>query len=238
MSSTGFSNYYSGVSDLQRAQMASMVAGKMGNAYKLIIDDYANYKRQDGSSAYSGGDGNKYFGIGASFSAEYHFISIKQERLSNENVGSDFDNWWANLGTAGKLFIDWALGTGSDKRTFSNDRVANAMRNAKRVNEAREFYYKKYKNVEDIANTSVTGFKGSFGLSGLINAGLDPIEQYVGTYRINIYNFDGKTLWFAITNQTSMNSFLYDLGPSWDRSSWAPGGNMNQTYIWKEQVKR
>ena len=84
----------------------------------------------------------------------------------------------------------------------------------------------------------MTGYKGSFGLSGLWNAGLDPIEQFVGTYRINIYNFSGNTLWFVLTNQTSMNSFLYDLGPSWQRSTWGPGGNMNQTYIWNEPVRK
>ena len=78
----------------------------------------------------------------------------------------------------------------------------------------------------------------SFGLSGLWNACLDPKEQLVGTYRINVYNFSGNTLWFVLTNQTSMNSFLYDLGPSWQRSSWGPGGNMNQTYIWSEPVRK
>jgi RHS repeat-associated protein len=147
-------------------------------------------------------------------------------------------NYLGNVATAAGMTIDWALGTGSDNRTFVNDNVAKAFMNANRVNEARNFYYNKYSGAKSLANTSVTGYKGSFGLSGLWNAGLDPIEQFVGTYRINVYNFSGNTLWFVLTNQTSMNSFLYDLGPSWQRSSWGPGGNMNQTYIWSEPVRK
>ena len=147
-------------------------------------------------------------------------------------------NYLGNIATAAGMTIDWALGTGLDNKKFVNDNVSKAFMNANRVNEARNFYYKKYSGAKSLANTSVTGYKGSFGLSGLWNAGLDPIEQFVGTYRINVYNFNGSTLWFVLTNQTSMNSFLYDLGPSWQRSSWGPGGNMNQIYIWSEPVRK
>ncbi len=147
-------------------------------------------------------------------------------------------NYIGNVGSAASMTMEWSLGIGAEKRKFVNDNVSGAMRNAFRVNEAREFYYNKYNSQSSLVNTSVTGFKGSFGFTGLIRAGLDPIEQFVGTHRINIFNFNGNTLWFVLTNQTSMNSLLYDLGPSWKRSTWAPGGNMNQTYIWSEPVKR
>jgi hypothetical protein len=146
-------------------------------------------------------------------------------------------NYLDNVYTAASMTVDWALGIGPDNRIFLNDDVAKAFMDSHSVNLAREFYYNKFSVNENLANTSVTGYKGSFGLLGLWNAGLDPIEQFVGTYRINIYNSDGKTLWFVLTNQTSMNSFLYNLGPSWERSSLEPGGNMKQIYIWSEPVR-
>ena len=172
--------------------------------------------------------------------AEQLFLG-KQSAAAANPGGGILDrtmNYLGNVATAAGMTLDWALGTGSDNRTFINDNVAKAFMNANRVNEARNFYYNKYSGAKSLLNTSVTGYKGSFGLSGLWNAGLDPIEQFVGTYRINIYNFSGNTLWFVLTNQTSMNSFLYDLGPSWQRSTWGPGGNMNQTYIWNEPVRK
>lgn len=86
MSSTGFSNYYSSVSDLQRAQMAAMIAGKKGSSYKLVADDYANPYRADGKNAFEGGDGNKYYESGVGFITEYNLVSITPEQNSYQPI--------------------------------------------------------------------------------------------------------------------------------------------------------
>uniref|UniRef100_UPI00262434B0 hypothetical protein n=1 Tax=Flavobacterium sp. TaxID=239 RepID=UPI00262434B0 len=65
-------------------------------------------------------------------------------------------DWGSNFGTAGNMFIDWVKGTGADKIYYIEDRVADSMRNAYAVEEAREFYYKKYKNRKNLKVTSVT----------------------------------------------------------------------------------
>jgi hypothetical protein len=79
---------------------------------------------------------------------------------------------------------------------------------------------------------------GKFGLSGLWHAGINPVQQFVGSFRASIYSFDGKTLWFYLTNSSSFKSLSYDIGPQWQRSSFAPMGNFNQTYMWSELINR
>ncbi len=151
---------------------------------------------------------------------------------------NDIADWGLNVGTAAEMTLDWATGSGSSNTIFIRTKVANAMSNSNWVNQARAFYYNKYKGIGNLAGTSVTNFDGSFGLKGLLNAGFDPIEQFVGSYWVDIYNFSGKSLWFVLTNTTSFKSFLYGIGPEYNRSTFGPGGNTNQKYIWNEPIRR
>lgn len=144
-------------------------------------------------------------------------------------------DWLKNIGTAASMFSDWVTGSGSEKRVFANDAATRAMRNAYRVNKAREFFYNKYKGQTDLDGAYVVNYKGSFGLLGLVRAGADPIEQYVGSCTINIL-CDGQDLYFILKNNTSFESFFYGLGPDWNRSTFGPGGNMYQYYIWSEPL--
>jgi hypothetical protein len=164
------------------------------------------------------------------------FVKIRRSTADDTEITSkDTDNRWANLGTMIRLFVDWDLGLGPTTRTFINDRVANSFRNAWRVNEARDFFYRKYANTPNLTGASVTGYKGDFKLPGLFKAGIDPIEQFVGGYRINIYVIEGNELMFILSNNTSMKSLLYDKGPEWERSSFRLDGNMYQDYISQNQ---
>ena len=148
-------------------------------------------------------------------------------------------NYLKNIGTFFHMLFDWSEGVGDENMAFINDRVALAMSNAWMVNKARDYYYNvKYKGTQYVAGTYVDGYGGKFGVEGAWRAGLNPIQQFVGTFRTTIYNSDGKTLWFYVTNTTSMKSFLYDHGPEWKRSTWGPGGNMNQIYIWSEPIRK
>jgi hypothetical protein len=70
----------------------------------------------------------------------------------------------------------------------------------------------------------------SFGLSGLANAGLNPTQQFVGSFRWSITPGNGG-LNLSLTNTTSFKSLTYDRGPQWQRGSWpTPMGNTHQTY--------
>jgi hypothetical protein len=110
------------------------------------------------------------------------------------------------------------------------------MGNARGVNQARDFFYNEANRGRDLIKNPILGYKGSFGLTGMFRAGVDPIEQFVGTYRIQSIMVQNKTLQFTLTNRTSMNSFLYDLGPSYDRSTFRYGGNVFQTFIFNEPI--
>lgn len=76
---------------------------------------------------------------------------------------------------------------------------------------------------------------GNFGISGLIAAGSDPMEQFVGSSTPGISS-DGTNLTFTIQNTTSFKSLMYGLAPDWSRSTWGPGGNLTQTYIFTEPI--
>lgn len=123
----------------------------------------------------------------------------------------------------------WLFGVGDNSRVFMNDRVANAMRNSPGVNELRNLYYSKgtrYKHYD-------------FGLSGLKNAGLNPIQQFVGSYDVYVDpNSEGGFLQFTITNITSLRSADYHITPtSWNISPGYPMGNFNQAFIFTESLR-
>lgn len=155
------------------------------------------------------------------------YIDQGQEAQSG---GGDGSNWLSNLRTAAGLTVDWALGVGSDNYTFLNSPTANAMRNSPGVVQARNDYYK----------TGKTSGGYNFGLKGLMNAGIDPIEQFVGSYNYNI-SVVGNNLQFTLINTTSFSSAVYHLWPSsWNWNS-GPMGNTTQTYIFTEpllQIKK
>ena len=156
-----------------------------------------------------------------------------RERLEGS---SDTDNWWSNVKTAAQLTWEWDQGVGDPNRTFVNDRVANSFRNAWKVNEARNAWYREANTGRDMVNTPYTGHGGSFGLEGLLRAGIDPIEQFAGGYRIESIHVEGDYLRFKLTNRTSMNSFLYDQGPEWERKTFGLNGNTYQNYIFTESI--
>ncbi len=78
---------------------------------------------------------------------------------------------------------------------------------------------------------------GNFGLTRLAKAGIDPIEQFVGSYSIDIHVIPGNMLQYTLTNVTSIQSFLYGIAPEWERSSFRLNGNTQQTYIFTEPIR-
>jgi RHS repeat-associated protein len=144
--------------------------------------------------------------------------------------------------TAVGLTFSWAFGTGDDHRTFTNNAVANSFRDARVVNQAREYWYKQVNAGNKTIYDGLTNFLGkkvwsggNFGLSGIIAAGPDPMEQFVGSFTPAISS-DGINLNFTIQNTTSFKSLMYGIAPDWSRSTWGPGGNLTQTYIFTEPI--
>jgi RHS repeat-associated protein len=133
---------------------------------------------------------------------------------------------------------DWASGTGPSSRTYgSGSSPVNEMMNAPGVQAARQLYDQKNKNNKgcDCKDAlPVTNFAASFGLSGLWNAGLNPTQQFVGSYRVDIYPEPGCKKKIVISNTSSFRSFAYGIFPDWARSTFGPMGNMSQTYSWTE----
>jgi RHS repeat-associated protein len=136
-------------------------------------------------------------------------------------------DWWESLG----MLLDFLTGTGPTDRTFGpySDQV-NDMMHAPGVEAARDYYNRKNGGSLTCGGQApkqgVTNYRASFGLSGAWNAGTNSTQQFVGSYSVDITpNPDGSST-FTFSNTTSMTSALYGEGPSWDRSTFGPGGNM------------
>lgn len=144
------------------------------------------------------------------------------------------DGWLDSI----RMFRDWALGRGSEQRVFGTcSPQSQNMADAFDVNRARQLMYRKNEGVPFEQWEPVTNFSGAFGPIELVAAGVDPTEQFVGSYRIDIFPQPDKTLRFELTNNTSMESFLYGAGPEYEREDFVYGGNMRQTYTWTEPVE-
>jgi len=89
-----------------------------------------------------------------------------------------------------------------------------------------------------LKGASVTNFNGGFGLFGLVAAGTDIVEQYVGSMDIEIQvDEKGENMLFIVGNNTSKTSALYHAADSYERTTGNQVmGNMYQVYIWKEPI--
>ena len=157
-------------------------------------------------------------------------------RGGRQEGNRDTDNWFANFGTAIGLTAQWVF-YGNQNRIFKNDRVANSFRNSRVVWEARNFWYKKVNSGASVT-ADVINFRGikrfgggNFGFTGLVKAGIDPIEQFVGSTHNFTLTSDGINLTYTITNVTSFRSLMYGLTPEWLNFY-----NTKQTYIFTEPI--
>jgi RHS repeat-associated protein len=77
----------------------------------------------------------------------------------------------------------------------------------------------------------VTNYDYSFGLKALWQAGLNPTQQFVGSYSVNISPNANGTLDVQVNNTTSMTSFFYGIYPNaWNPPNGWPMGNASQQY--------
>jgi len=87
--------------------------------------------------------------------------------------------------------------------------------------------------VQDVLNsyymTGQTSGLYTFGGSGYVAAGGNPVAQFVGSFRWSSAPGNGG-ISLSLTNTTSFRSLTYDMGPQWQRGSFPPMGNTHQTY--------
>jgi hypothetical protein len=153
--------------------------------------------------------------------------------LVNEKGYSSFRKWNSNTTKALGMTANWALGTADENTVYENNNVSESFRNSRGVNNARTAFY-----LFNRGRYNLKGLKpalAKFGLPGLRSAGLDPIEQFVGSYQVSI-DVEGDNLKYTIFNKSSLRSLLYHITPeSWNPIN-GPGGTTKQYYIFYEQI--
>lgn len=139
------------------------------------------------------------------------------------------------------MFAAWLFQGGADTTTFTgNTPQVIDMQTDPSVAGARNYFYAK--NAANLrsgrALEPVTGYIGSFGITGAIRAGTNPTRQFVGSFDINIYQTDRNEIMFILRNVTSRESGLYRIpvyNPTRSEASW--GGNQTQFYTWTEPLR-
>lgn len=129
--------------------------------------------------------------------------------------------WVTAFADAAGMTAQFFSGLGADNLLFGPDTAeSQMMASSPGVTNA----------VNSYLNSGQTSGLYTFGLSGLANAGLNPTQQFVGSFRWSITPGNGG-LNLSLTNTTSFQSLTYDRGPQWQRGSWpTPMGNTHQTY--------
>ena len=84
--------------------------------------------------------------------------------------------------------------------------------------------------LNDYTMTGRTSNLYTFGASGYVAAGANPVAQFVGSFRYTISPTNGG-IDLRLTNTTSFKSLTYDKGPQWQRGPVpTPMGNTHQVY--------
>lgn len=128
-------------------------------------------------------------------------------------------------------FMKWATDQPIPTDFGPGTNQVNDMKDAPGVQKARDAFYQKNAGKTCGDREPLTNYGAGFGLSGLWNAGLDPTEQFVGSYRVDITPNSDGTININLSNSTSFTSFSYGAGPSWNGG---PGGTQSQNYHWTE----
>jgi len=140
--------------------------------------------------------------------------------------------------TSAQMTFEWATGKGPAARAFGpGSSPVEGLKNNPKVAIAIALYKTKnnFGSGCDCSKArSLTNYKASFGIPGLLDAGLNPTRQFVGSYRIDIYPLPNCRMRVVVTNTSSFKSFAAGQGPEWERSTFGPMGNTRQAYWWIE----
>lgn len=142
---------------------------------------------------------------------------------------------------------DWFTGKEELYSREVNNNFANAFKDAKGLEKARGYFYEQLNNGRNLFENPVTDFGVDFGLEGLANAGLDPYEQFVGSYVVTeiilIKTADGTyEIQYTLHNKTHFKSAAYHIPgtPSWERGQYPfpdAMGSVRQDIIFTEPLQ-
>lgn len=157
---------------------------------------------------------------------------------------ASYNDWPLSFKSRSNDLLDsWAQGVGAENRVYlPGHPMTQRLKNAQQVNRARAYFYKKYlsnyQRNQSMKGASLTNFNaGGFGLSGLLLAGTDLVEQFAGSMDVEIQvDESGENMLFIVSNNTSKTSAFYHMADSHERSTDAAMGNLYQVYLWKEPI--
>lgn len=176
--------------------------------------------------------------------------NINDLRHFIDNNAADYYDWADMVDFTRNMFYDWKYGTGDEKRSFNNDRIALSMKDAPGVEVVRDIVYQGLKRMNNPIEYSLKNEPAPFNP---VFAGFDPIEQFVGRCTADVDCYDGKNLHFKLWNNTSAESYYYHKTAGenyfrrhfgwpekkemqWTRDTYPPKSNMRQTYEWDEPI--
>ncbi len=132
---------------------------------------------------------------------------------------------------------NWFKGTEPEFTEEYENRFANSFKDAWKVGEARKYFYSELNRARDLGSDPITNYSGKFGLEGLQKAGLDPYEQFVGSYSITeiklVTSGDVMQIQYTLLNSTHAKSLTYGAGTSWENG---PMGTVTQEIIFMEKI--
>jgi hypothetical protein len=105
------------------------------------------------------------------------------------------------------------------------------MQDAPGVQEAIDNYVQQNQDKNTLDDMSPVVQLAGFGLPGLVDAGVNPTRQFIGSYEVYVVPVSQDSIKVYLRNQTSLNSALYHAPfvPYYDRTRNRYGGNMWQT---------
>lgn len=154
-------------------------------------------------------------------------------------VGEDIIHFTRGAGAAGKDTFQWFYNAGDEYRHYGSDdiRTQNLM-DSPGVEKARQIFYERNRGMCgcDSNYEPLSDYAPGFGPKGLYEATLDPIEQFVGGFNIDVEPIDNGRIRLRVRNTTDWYSALYHIPgvPEPDRSFFPWGGKMTQHYTWTE----
>jgi RHS repeat-associated protein len=169
---------------------------------------------------------------------------VKFDNNRPGSIASDADWPLARYRDENHLLKSWAKGKGAENRIYlPHHAMTKRLVNANAVNVARAKFYKTfladYKNGLSLKTATLLNEQLHFGVDGVLMAGFDIVEQFVGGMTIDMrVDESGENLMFIVRNTTGKKSGFYHGAEDVQRvpGKTTPMGNMNQIYIWKESL--
>lgn len=159
------------------------------------------------------------------------------------------------IGDVVRRGFDWASGYGNEVQIYGpNGEEVEALKDAPRVEEAREFYKAKTEKraEEGLPPEAVTDFTGkvsfasfgsNFGPKQIVQSGLSPTKQFVGGAVIHIFPADGDNIIVVVVDSKSIESLLrftkvipWAPDPVIFNRDEGPGKTQLHVYTWKETL--